>query len=398
MTETDPVGAQAVPATMRAVRLEAWGRPPVLTEVPVPSPGPGAVLLRVQAAGLCHSDLHVMDAAPGVLPYELPFTLGHEVVGSVARLGDGVPREWLGRSCAVHGIWSCGRCRNCRRGRENYCLHLVGPVGGGLGLDGGLADYVLVPDLRHLVPVDDADATAMAPLTDAGLTALHAVRTHLGQLEGDGVAVLVGIGGLGHLALQIVRAITGARTVAVDTDLAARDLALRLGADAVTGDLQEVPRLILDVAGEAGADLVLDFVGAQTTLDAGAGWLTPGGTLAVVGSAGGELTVAKGRQLPPGWTVAAPFWGPRQDLEAVVALARRGAVAAEVEVFPIEQALEAYGRLRESRVRGRAVVVPAPRPGEEQSLSGSFAGRKVNSICETVSEEAGHAHPRSRVR
>jgi propanol-preferring alcohol dehydrogenase len=344
---------------MRAVRLEAWGSPPVLTEVPVPAPGPGEVLLRVEAAGLCHSDLHVMDAAPGTLPYELPFTLGHEVVGSVARVGEGVPPEWLGRSCAVHGIWSCGRCRNCRRGRENYCLDLVGPVGGGLGRDGGLADYVLVPDVRHLVPVEGADATAMAPLTDAGLTALHAVRTNLSRLEGDGVAVLLGIGGLGHLALQIVRSITGARTVAVDTDAGARDLAVRLGADAVTGDLHEVPGLLRDIAGDGGADLVLDFVGAQATLEAGAGWLARGGTLAVVGSAGGQLTVAKGRALPLGWAVAAPFWGPRQDLEAVVALARRGAVAAEVEVFGIEQALEAYGRLRDGRVRGRAVVVPS---------------------------------------
>lgn len=397
MTEPDLAGAQ-VPATMRAVRLEAWGRPPVVTEVPVPAPGPGAVLLRVEAAGLCHSDLHVMDAAPGTLPYELPFTLGHEVVGSVTRVGAGVPPEWLGRSCAVHGIWSCGRCRNCRRGRENYCLHLVGPVGGGLGRDGGLADYLLVPDVRHLVPVDGADAIAMAPLTDAGLTALHAVRTNLGQLEGDGVAVLVGIGGLGHLALQVVRATTGARTVAVDTDPGARDLALRLGADAVTGHLHEVPWLVQDLTGEEGADLVLDFVGAQSTLDAGAGWLTRGGTLAVVGSAGGELTVAKGSRLPLGWTVTAPFWGPRQDLEAVVALARRGAVAPEVEVFPIEQALEAYQRLRDGRVRGRAVVVPAPAQREEWSLSAPPAEHKMNSLRESVSEEPDHAGPRSRVR
>jgi alcohol dehydrogenase, propanol-preferring len=381
-----------LPATMRAVRLVGWGRPPVLADVPVPQPGSGEVLLRVQAAGLCHSDLHVMDAEPGALPYELPFTLGHEVVGSVVALGEGVPSEWLGRSCAVHGIWACGRCRNCRRGRENYCLNLLGPVGGGLGRDGGLADYVLVPDVRHLVPVDGTDATAMAPLTDAGLTALHAVRPHLPQLEVEGVAVLIGIGGLGHLALQIVRATTGARTIAVDTDPGARDLAVRLGADAVTGDLREVPQLIQNLTGEEGADVVFDFVGAQSTLDAGAECLARGGTLAVVGSAGGELTVAKGRRLPPGWTVTAPFWGRRQDLESVVALARRGAVAAEVEVFPLEQALEAYARLRGGRVRGRAVVVPYPQK-EELSLPEPAKDAKMNSL-----RERDHADPRNRVR
>ena len=397
MTDGGPA-AVPLPATMRAVRLVGWGRPPVLAEVPVPSPGPGAALLRVQAAGLCHSDLHVMDAEPGLLPYELPFTLGHEVVGGVVAAGEGVPAEWLGRSCAVHGLWSCGHCRNCRRGRENYCLHLVGPVGGGLGRDGGLADYVLVPDVRHLVPVNGAEATAMAPLTDAGLTALHAVRSHPEQLDGGGVAVLVGIGGLGHLALQIVRATTGARTIAVDTDPGARDLAVRLGADQVTGELGQVPRLIRDLTGEEGADLVLDFVGAQSTMDAGAGWLARGGTLAVVGSAGGALSVAKGRGLPPGWTVTAPFWGPRQDLETVVALARRGAVAAEVEVFPLEQALEAYARLRAGRVRGRAVVVPSSRPEEGLSLSEPAAERKMNSLRRDVSGEPDHAGPRSRVR
>lgn len=396
---TEPGSATVpLPATMRAVRLVAWGREPVLTEVPVPLPGPGAALLQVQAAGLCHSDLHVMDSAPGGLPYELPFTLGHEVVGSVVAVGNGVPPEWLGRSCAVHGLWSCGTCRNCRRARENYCMHLVGPVGGGLGRDGGLADYVLVPDVRHLVPVDGAEPTAMAPLTDAGLTALHAVRSHREQLEGGGVAVLVGIGGLGHLALQVVRETTGARTVAVDTDPAARDLAVRLGADHVTDQLAEVPRLIRELAGDEGADLVLDFVGAQSTLDAGAGWLAPGGVLAVVGSAGAELTVGKRRGLPPGWTVTAPFWGPRQDLEAVVALARRGAVAAEVEVFPLDQALEAYGRLRAGRVRGRAVVVPTSGPKEAPSLSEAENERKLNSIHQTSSEEPDHAGPRSGIR
>jgi propanol-preferring alcohol dehydrogenase len=183
----------------------------------------------------------------------------------------------------------------------------------------------------------------------------------------------------------------------VDTDPGARDLAVRLGADTVTGELREVPRLIRDLTGEEGADLVLDFVGAQSTLDAGAECLARGGTLAVVGSAGGELTVAKGQRLPPGWTVTAPFWGPRQDLESVVALARRGAVAAEVEVFPLEQALEAYARLRGGRVRGRAVVVPYPLK-EELSLPEPATEAKMNSLRETQSEELDHADPRNRVR
>ena len=119
--------------TMRALRLQQWGRRPELVEVPVPVPAGDEVLLRVDAAGLCHSDLHIMDAASGQLPYRLPFTLGHEVVGTVVEIGDRVSQVWLGGRHAVHGIWSCGECRQCRAGRENYCAALTGPIGGGIG-------------------------------------------------------------------------------------------------------------------------------------------------------------------------------------------------------------------------------------------------------------------------
>lgn len=141
-----------LPDTMSAVRLTAWGARPVLAEVPVPRPTGEQLLLRVDAAGLCHSDLHVMDAPAGQLPYALPFTLGHEVVGTVVACGDQVDREQaralLGQMNAVHGIWACGHCRQCLRGRENYCPELTGPIGAGLGYDGGLAEFVLVPSAR----------------------------------------------------------------------------------------------------------------------------------------------------------------------------------------------------------------------------------------------------------
>ncbi|GAB2928803.1 NAD(P)-dependent alcohol dehydrogenase [Rhodococcus aerolatus] len=348
-----------LPDTMRAVRLTAWGAPPELVEVPVPSPGPGEVLLAVRAAGLCHSDLHVADAAPGALPYPLPFTLGHEVAGTVVAAGPDVAPGWVGTTCAVHGIWSCGACRSCRRGRDNDCAHLTGPIGCGLGRDGGLADYVLVPAVRHLVRLDGLDPVQAAPLADAGLTALHAVGTAREVLDADAVVVVLGVGGVGHLALQVVRATSGARTVAVDTDPGARELARRLGADAVTGDLAEVAGLVRGLgAGEPGAEAVLDLVGAPATVSAGAGWLRRGGVLTVVGSAGGELAVGKGGQLAPGWTVTAPFWGRRDELPVVLDLARSGAVAVETETVGLSDVVAAYARLRAGGVRGRLVVEP----------------------------------------
>jgi propanol-preferring alcohol dehydrogenase len=346
-----------LPEMMRAVRLHDWGKPPLLEEVPVPHPTGQEVLLRVEAAGLCHSDLHIMDAAHGMVPYQLPFTLGHEVVGTVVATGDEVSDALPGGRYAVHGIWSCGHCRQCLRGRENYCFALTGPIGGGIGYDGGLADYVLVPAAHHLVPAQGVDPVALAPLTDAGLTAYHALRPYTSLVPG-GVVVVVGIGGLGHLALQLVAQLEPCGIVAVDARQEARALAKRLGATAVIASVGEAARAVAEMDIGPGADLVLDFVGSTETLRRGASLLAPGGRLALVGSAGGRVSVAKGANLPRGWGITAPFWGPRQDLEQVVALASQGILRAETETYRLDQALEAYKRLRASEVHGRAVVVP----------------------------------------
>ncbi len=229
--------------TMRALRLQHWGERPELVEVPVPVPTGDEVLLRVDAAGLCHSDLHIMDAAPGQLPYNLPFTLGHEVVGTVVEIGDRVSQEWLGGRHAVHGIWSCGDCRQCRAGRENYCAALTGPIGGGIGRDGGLADFMLVPSTRHLVTVQGQDPVRLAPLTDAGLTAFHALRPY-GDLLPGAVVVVIGVGGLGHLALQVLAASAPEAVVAVDPRAEARQLAIELGAALAVASVDEVPAAI----------------------------------------------------------------------------------------------------------------------------------------------------------
>ncbi len=346
-----------LPRTMRALRLQRWGQRPGLVEIPVPVPTGDEVLLRVDAAGLCHSDLHVMDAAPGQLPYTLPFTLGHEVVGTVVAIGDGVSQEWLGGQHAVHGIWSCGDCRQCRSGRDNYCAALTGPVGGGLGRDGGLADFMLVPSTRHLVPVQGQDPVRVAPLTDAGLTAFHALRPY-GDLLPGGVVVVIGVGGLGHLALQVLAASAPEAVVAVDPRAEARQLAIELGSARAVASVDEARTALTQVGAGSGADLVIALVGSADTLAAAGRLLAPGGQLALVGSAGGHLTVAKGADLPRGWGVAASFWGPRSDLVLVVAMAGAGTLHAETESFTLDEAPAAYERLRAGEVRGRAVVVP----------------------------------------
>ncbi len=344
--------------SMRAVQLTAWESEPEVRDVPVPRPGPGELLLRVDAVGLCHSDIHVMSCPPGTLPYALPMTLGHEVAGTVVEVGDGVAASWLDRLAVVHGVWSCGTCHNCRRGQENHCLKLDGRVGCGLGKPGGLAEYVLVPSERQLVSADGIAATKLAPLADAGLTAYHAIRLHRDAIAGGSTVMVIGVGGLGHLAVQILARTTDAHIVAVDTREAALESSRSHGAHTAATSIGDATEQLRRDRGSSLVDVVLDFVGADSTLSQGSGALAPGGRLVMIGGAGGSMTVAKGRDLPLGWHVSAPFWGPRQDLEAVVDLAQRGLIEADIEIVRFSETLEAYRRLRAGDVRGRIVVVP----------------------------------------
>ena len=192
---------------MRALRLPAWKHEPELAEITDPEPGPGEVVIRVGGAGACHSDLHLMhDFEPGLLPWGPPFTLGHENAGWVDAIGAGVKGLEIGEPVAVYGPWGCSRCYRCRQGMENYCERQaeIGPAGGGLGLDGGMAPKMLVPSARLLAPLGDLDPVDAAPLTDAGITPYHAVKRSLPLLVPGSTAVVIGAGGLGHMAIQIL--------------------------------------------------------------------------------------------------------------------------------------------------------------------------------------------------
>src|SRR5919108_6464963 len=175
---------------MKAIRLTAWEEPARVVDVPVPEPGPGQVLVRVAGAGLCHSDLHLMRWPAGTLPYELPFTLGHEVAGTVAALGPGAEGLDHGEPVLVYGPWGCGACHACSVGAEHLCERPPQGRGAGLGRDGGLAEYMVVPSPRLTVPLDGVDPVAAAPLADAALTPYHALRRAL-HLLGPGTTAVV---------------------------------------------------------------------------------------------------------------------------------------------------------------------------------------------------------------
>ena len=344
--------------TMRALRLTEWESEPVLTEIPVPEPHGSEVLVQVAAAGLCRSDIHIMGSAAGAYPYTLPFTLGHETAGRVAALGPEASGVRVGDPIVVYSRWGCGSCWQCTHGRDNACARTqLGPHGGGLGRDGGLAEYLLVPSPRYLVPAPGLDPVPAAPLTDAALTSYHAVKLSLPQLQPEATVVVLGVGGLGHMAIQILKAITPARIVAVDLRSAALELARTAGADAA---LQADGLTVENVRAETGPDgasVVLDFVGNNATLALAAGSVAQGGDVTFVGRGGGELRVAPGL-IPYETTVRMPTWGTVAELAEVVELAARGAIRSEAEVYGLDEALSAYAKLRNGDVLGRAVVVP----------------------------------------
>jgi propanol-preferring alcohol dehydrogenase len=342
---------------MQAIQLVAWERPAQVVDVPTPEPGPGEVLLQVAGAGLCHSDLHLMHWPAGALPYELPFTLGHEVAGTVAALGTGADGLEVGEPVLVYGPWGCGRCVACSVGAEHLCDGEQAARGAGLGRDGGLAQYMVVPSPRLTVPLDGLDPVAAAPLADAGLTPYHAIRRVLHLLRPGTSAAVIGIGGLGHVAVQLLKALSPARVVAVDRRDEALEVATRGGADVVLqASGLTAPELRL-AAGGRGAAVVVDCVGSDETLALAAGAVAPGGQVSVIGLAGGTFPMRFGA-VPLETPVIFSFWGTRQELAEVVELARAGAVEIETERVPLEAVPAAYERLAAGGCRGRLVAVP----------------------------------------
>ena len=345
---------------MKAYRLLEWQQPARLVEVPVPTPGPGEVLVRIGGAGACHSDISVMEWPKGALPFDVPFTLGHENAGWVEKLGPGAMGFADGDPVAVYGPWGCGTCAACIRGLDNLCERWREPNrprGGGLGRDGGMAEFMLVPSTRFLVPLRDLDPAAAAPLSDAGLTPYHAIATSLPYLAPGSTAVVIGVGGLGHLAVQILKAVSAARVIAVDIAPERLELARRLGADAAAISGPEAAREVIEANGGRKPELVLDFVGNDATLALARRLAKMRGRVVVVGIAAGSLDWGFGKVAQESeWMISS--WGSLPELHDVIALAERGLLKPEVTTFPLARVEDAYQALHDGKLGGRAVVVP----------------------------------------
>jgi propanol-preferring alcohol dehydrogenase len=341
--------------TMTAFRLLDWGRPPEFVPVPVPTPAPGEALVEVAAVGLCHTDVHFIEAKPGAFPFPVPFTLGHEVAGRVAETGEGVDGLTIGEGVVVAEGPRCWRCVSCLRGEDNLCVQRS--AGRGWGRDGGLARYVTVSS-REVVPLQSLDPIAAAPLSDAGVTAYHAVRRMAPRLRGRSTAVVIGVGGLGAFAVQILRLLTPSRVVAIDARPDRLVVGRRLGADETLLATDATPAAVRDLIDGDGAEAVLDFVGTDTTIELALQTARPGGGLGIVGAGGGTATIGWGL-LPHDCDLFIPLGGTTADLHDVVALAQAGRLSIDIEQFPFTAVADAYARVRAGSISGRAVVAGA---------------------------------------
>ena len=338
--------------TMRALRVTKPGHMEVV-QVAVPDPAPGQVRLRVGGAGLCHSDLIVINADPSFFP--LPLTLGHETTGWVDAVGAGVTGLTIGDAYAVYFPWGCGHCSRCARGDENICERPG--HGPGAGIDGGMAEYILIDDPRHLVPLGTLDPVESAPLMCAGLTTYHSIQTALPVLRPGAAAVLIGIGGLGHLAIQILRAISPATVIAVDTQDDKLAHALELGAHHALKSGNDAAEKIRELTGGPGAALAIDMVGNDATMALALAALGFGGQLKIVGVGGGTLPVTF-YTTPRDAGIAVPYAGTLSDCYEVVRLAQSGLIKPQVERITFDDVPSTYERMNRGKLRGRAVLVP----------------------------------------
>jgi propanol-preferring alcohol dehydrogenase len=348
---------------MKALRYTAVGKAPEVVEIPVPKPGPGEVLIKVTAAGVCHSDDYVMN-----LPekdyleqnYPLPLTLGHEGAGIVHEIGEGVDSTLkVGDAVAVYGPWGCGRCHNCSMGMENYCTNAAaeGIRPPGLGSQGSMAEYMIVDDARHLVPLGNLDPVQNVSLTDAGLTPYHAIKRSLPKLGAGTFAVVIGTGGLGHVGIQILKALSGATVIALDVNDEKLKLATHVGADEVLISDATAADKIRELTGGLGANAVFDFVGANPTMALAQSVAAIDSDVTVVGIGGGAMSISFGA-IAYDAAVRVPYWGSRSELIEVLDLARAGKVNVEVQTYSLSDGPKAYEDLAANSIRGRAVIVP----------------------------------------
>ena len=343
---------------MKAIRLHAYQESPRLDEVPEPTiTDPHDVIVRVGGAGLCRTDIHIRDGwfAPAV-PTQLPLTLGHENAGWVHEIGSGVENVVVGDAVICHPQLSCGLCPACRIGDDMRCARGLNFTG--LTRPGGFAELVKTTARGVLRLPSELRPADVAPHADAGLTVMHVVRKAVPLLGAGTTAVVVGIGGLGHIAVQCLRALCAAEVIAVDPDPEALKLASDCGAHHVVPANDATLERVRGITGGAGAEAVLDFVGEGDAVDSSLAMVRARGTYFIVGY-GGELRVPTFNLVLPEISVVGNAVGTHDDLRELVALVAAGSVSVRTRGYPLDAFADAIADLEGGHMHGRGVLLPA---------------------------------------
>jgi NAD+-dependent secondary alcohol dehydrogenase Adh1 len=341
---------------MRAVRLHDYHQDPVVEEVAEPTvTGPLDVVVKIGGAGVCRTDLHIREGqwAAAMSP-TLPYTIGHENAGWVHEVGSTVTNVAVGDTVILHPTPTCGLCRACRAGQDMHCENSTFP---GLDSDGGMAEYLLT-SARACVKLDPSTQPRdVAALADAGITAYHAVRKALPLLYPGTTCVVIGAGGLGHIGIQCLAALSATKIIVVDRNPDALKLAEQLGADhGVVADGGHVAA-VKDLTGGPGGDVVLDFVAEQGAENEGFQMTRPNGSYYVIGY-GGTLSIPTLDVISTERNVVGNIVGTYNELVELMVLAQSGKVTLHTKTYPLDAAVEALHDLDAGQVRGRAILVP----------------------------------------
>lgn len=351
---------------MRAARMHEYKKPLVLEDVPVPGIAANEVLVKVTAAGMCRTDVQLLDRYfEKYAQIPLPITLGHEIAGSVEKIGTMVPKTAgfeEGDQIVVVGGWGDGTCRLCHQGDTQICVHGKWP---GFSAYGGYSEYVPVP-FEYLIKVDKRfhlKAEELAPLTDAGLTPYRGIKKlrEAGALGGGRVLAVFGVGGLGTYAVQYAKLLSGGATVvAFARNQAKLEIAKQLGADHVIStkgkSVEDVRRDLKNATGQGELDAVIDCAGAPEMIQMGFSLLAPLAHYCSVGLVGDSINVPLFPFVAREYTYHGSFWGNYNDLSEVVALVQQGKIRHQLKVAGFEQINENLELLRAGDIVGRAVI------------------------------------------
>ncbi|ADJ46103.1 alcohol dehydrogenase [Amycolatopsis mediterranei S699] len=341
---------------MKAVRLQKYHQHPVIEDVLQPrATGPFDVVVKIGGAGVCRTDLHIIEEQwaekSGV---ELPYTIGHENAGWVHEVGPAVTNVEVGDTVILHPTPTCGLCHACRTGDDMHCPNGSFP---GISSDGGMAEYLLT-SARACIKLDPStEPSDVAALADAGITAYHAVRKAVPHLYPGTACVVNGAGGLGHIGIQSLRALTAARVIVVDRNADALELASTLGADfTVLADGKQV-EAVLDLTDGNGAEVVLDFVAEQGAQQDAFAMTRRAGSHFVIGY-GSNIEIPTIDIISTERNIIGNLVGTYNDLAELMVLAQAGKVTLHTKKYPLDAALDALADLDAGRVRGRAILTP----------------------------------------